>query len=298
MFTVVGKGFGVYGYVPALLELEQEVILPIDYKSIFESRSDIYPYISKIEWVDDLDSCFLASDAAILAVKPIEQAGIVLKALNYNNIKSLILEKPLTESPTTSKTLLNKLLGSHLKAFRINYSFLYCDWYSKLKLAVLEDNNDEICITWTFRAHHFQNNLDTWKKDHDLGGGPIRFYGIHLIAVLASLGFSSVSESSFFSFQDWRACFSNGSKTRIYAKVLSNCDHNEFSIVNKKTNGAILLNNPFEEIKYLSSLVDVRNQLTAKVISSLDNENDTFYDLYKKVLDLWSSSEVDLEIKS
>jgi len=45
------------------------------------------------------------------------------------------------------------------------------------------------------KADHFKNNKDNWKRDHKQGGGPLRFYGIHLIAVLAELGYTSSRQS-------------------------------------------------------------------------------------------------------
>ena len=45
-------------------------------------------------------------------------------------------------------------------------------------------------------AHHFSANLDTWKRRHESGGAVLRFYGIHLLALLADKGYRTVKDSA------------------------------------------------------------------------------------------------------
>ena len=44
-------------------------------------------------------------------------------------------------------------------------------------------------------ARHFIHERKTWKRFHSEGGGAIRFYGIHLIAILSDIGYLKVLES-------------------------------------------------------------------------------------------------------
>ena len=50
-------------------------------------------------------------------------------------------------------------------------------------------------LNWEFMAHHYINNLDTWKNKHSHGGGALRFYGIHVIALLAYVGYNNIIKS-------------------------------------------------------------------------------------------------------
>ena len=51
---IVGSGFGLYGYLPALVEVgKMNVILPGRYKDKFLARSELKIYADYIHWVSD-----------------------------------------------------------------------------------------------------------------------------------------------------------------------------------------------------------------------------------------------------
>ena len=105
--------------------------------------------------------------------------------------KTIFLEKPIASSPEQSSILLKFLEEKKIK-FYVNYSFIYLDWFKKLfnKINSL-NSNFNIKVNWEFKAHFIKTNVMNWKSDSQSGGGIIRFYGIHLIAVLISFEYEN-----------------------------------------------------------------------------------------------------------
>ena len=120
------------------------------------------------------------------------QKLIIKKCLEVKTIESIFLEKPLAPSPLESAKVLNFLNASEID-YAINYTFIYIGLLQKQFLS--EALQGVFNLKWDFMAHHYINNVDTWKRKHELGGGALRFYGIHIIALLAYLGYKNVIES-------------------------------------------------------------------------------------------------------
>jgi predicted dehydrogenase len=196
---IVGSGFGLYGYLPALVEVgKKNVILPGRYKDKFLARSELKIYADYIHWVSYDGDMFEMADTVVLALPPLYQLDLVKKLLPYNNIRNLLLEKPLAVSPDKSSMLIDKLEICN-KKFRIGYNFRFTSWGVGIS-HLLKDNNptsgiDQVCILWEFLAPHYRTNSLVWKRFNSLGGGALRFYGIHIIALLAELGYTKVSFS-------------------------------------------------------------------------------------------------------
>ena len=71
MFTISGSGFGLYGYLPALiLNLNEKVILPKKYRAIIKARADISNLIPTIIWAENFDDALLKADSLVLALPP------------------------------------------------------------------------------------------------------------------------------------------------------------------------------------------------------------------------------------
>ena len=189
MYTIIGKGFGLYGYLPAVLLNNSKLILTKDYKSYVEQRSDVDIFLNQIDWSKNILEAVQQSNNIILAIPPLEQFKFLMENKDLLKNKILFLEKPIANSPNMSFDLLSFLENENLK-FCVNYSFLYLGWFQKLKNKINALNtNSIISIRWEFRAHHLKNNIFNWKSELKSGGGIIRFYGVHLIAVLASLNY-------------------------------------------------------------------------------------------------------------
>ena len=191
MYTIVGKGFGLYGYLPAIILNGFDLVLSNEYKSNIQKREDINKFINFIHWSKSIKEAIYLSDNIILAIPPKEQFKFLLENEKLISDKTIFLEKPIACSPKQSAILLKFLEEKKIK-FYVNYSFIYLDWYKKLfnKINSL-NSNFNIKVNWEFKAHYIKTNVMNWKSDSQSGGGIIRFYGIHLIAVLIALEYEN-----------------------------------------------------------------------------------------------------------
>ena len=93
MFTIIGSGFGMYGYLPALLKVYGEgVILPLSYKDKLMARSDLIQFLPWISWAKTLEEALKEATGVVLATTPTRQLTIAFELLNHPNIKKLVLE--------------------------------------------------------------------------------------------------------------------------------------------------------------------------------------------------------------
>lgn len=189
--VILGSGFGLYGYLPALSSIKNvKIFLLSRYKNQVCKRLDINFYFNTIKWVDDDEILLELADAVIIALTPAQQYIWIKKCLTYQNINYILCEKPLATTPDLANDVLIDLVTSR-KKFRIAYNFRYTEWGKN----VLETLKNIENITWNFQAHHYEKNIQNWKRQHKDGGGALRFYGIHLIALLSELGYNNTAYS-------------------------------------------------------------------------------------------------------
>jgi len=299
-WLIFGGGFGIYGYLPAiLLYPRNKVYLNIKYKKTIIERTDINNLLETIFWYKEIDTIIQKINSVVVATNPEKQKEIILNLLNHENINNLILEKPLAVNPRNSIKVLSKLIYSN-KEFVFGYSFLYTKWSLKVKKQIHQINYKIIYFDWFFMAYHFKNNLKTWKNNHQKGGGVIRFYGIHLIALLAEFGYSEVNYSKIKVdteglYTNWKASFLGKSLPECRIEINTKSHHSKFNIlgINKKDEPVELLNlkNPFDEERPIENY-DKRVFLLSKIISDTRFVENT--ELYKTTNNLWKNCEEQL----
>jgi len=298
MFTIIGSGFGIYGYLPALLKVYGEgVILPLSYKDKLLARSELIQFSTWISWAETLEEALNESTGVVLATTPARQLTIASELLNRPNIKRLILEKPLAPSPRLATHLLNKLKSADID-YRISYTFLHSEWYSKVDWNTIEHRSNVLTLRWTFMAHHFLHHVQTWKRSHNDGGGVLRFYGIHIIAFLARLGYYGLRYSELDGRLEgeperWRAMFVGDHLPDFAIEIDSFSENKEFSICRQDAETYhILLSllDPFGSEKLYEGQ-DARLHVLTQLISSFDAPNTNVYHLYESINVLWSEIE-------
>ena len=173
--TILGSGFGLYGYLPAILECGQHVLLPQHYRSRLRSRQDVRHLDGCVQWCTDEEDALRSSDTVIFAQRPADQMQRLGEYLKYPNIVRLLLEKPLAPDAGHAQQMLYELQNSR-KRFRIGYNFRYTDWGRALrKLRKSAANEGLFLIEWKFRANHYASNVTTWKRRVSAGGGAFGF---------------------------------------------------------------------------------------------------------------------------
>ena len=299
MFTIVGGGFGLYGYLPALFNIfGGGIILPEVYRKIVTSRVELRQFDEQIQWEHSVESALLKSAGVVIATPPLAQIELLREILILDNIKEIVIEKPVAPTVDAAIQLFdNEALK--LKRIRVGYTFIYSDWYPLLR-KVVENSPNAIKIIWNFEADHIAKNKETWKRYHSLGGGVLRFYGIHIIAVLASLGYETVIRSNLeeiISNQPigWEAVFHGNALPKCNISISINSNKNEFMIIDIHKNGSekpsYLAATPFDSPKNNQSQ-DVRVPILESLIRTFDFEDYRYSLLYREINSLWNKVEL------
>jgi predicted dehydrogenase len=243
MICILGSGFGLYGYLPALVEgCGQRVALPDRYRSRFFERKELARFAHSVTWHEDESVALDVAEGAVLALRPTDQEYWVRQCLGRPNLLRLLLEKPLAASPRAADSLLRELL-TFKKVLRIGYTLRFEGWARELALLCRKPAGlGKISIKWQFIADHFNRDLHSWKRFTETGGGAIRFYGIQLIALLAELGYREVVYSQAFGnsnneVEKWIA--------RFVGPELRECE----VMVDSRTEGALRFRIEAEECK-------------------------------------------------
>ncbi len=290
-----GKGFALNVYLPSLINL--------GIKKIFIDKSQI-PNSSKIRilkkykeyiiYFNEKDFKEQLFDFTILAVSPSNQYKLASSSYILKNTSTLILEKPIAISPIKSLEIIKNLEELNIN-YQVNYSFRYAFWYKDLstKIKTLAKNID-LYFTWNFMARHFIHKRDTWKRIHSKGGGAIRFYGIHLIAILSDIGYSKVLKSNFIdeSHKDISSfsCSLDSTQKLPKCNILINSKSlkNEFNCYYFKDNKKISLlklDEPFPKRKKALS-EDPRIEITEKFLKEKNFNYNNF-----NIINLWKEIE-------
>lgn len=261
MYTIIGSGFGLYGYLPALLTyLNEEIVLPINYQEKIISRPELASMLYKVRWVDDRDQALAIADTVILAIPPSKQSDTVSHCLSLSTIKRFVLEKPMASEPIGAAKLHNKLVERNVD-FSVAYTLAHASWQSGIKWPTSSDTM--ITLTWNFMAHHFAHNLNNWKRSHKYGGGVLRFYGVHVIAMLAQRGYTEaqtviidgkVSGEP----EIWQAIFNGINKPTCRVNINSRSIAQCFNIRSEDNISLLALPEPF-------ALEDTKNNLDKRV---------------------------------
>jgi hypothetical protein len=310
MFAILGSGFGLYGYMPAIIDgLSERVVLPERYRPRFSSRPELAKFGGEIAWVpSEADALKLAS-GVVLALRPVDQMHWIPKCLAEPGIEHLLLEKPLATSPLLANQICERLIESG-KNFRIGYLFRYTGWGRKLASALSAgERTGQVRILWRFMAHHNRLNLATWKRVPDEGGGVIRFYGIHLIALLAELGYREVKMSQAFGNEanepeKWVSVFSGAFLPDLNIEIDTNSSAELFQLDVEKATGVAAnkcntysLSSPFELTtdSTKDTSLDSRVPDLIQLARSLRDGSSAPRDWYTETIKLWKKAEDRLE---
>ncbi len=294
MFTVVGAGFGVYGYLPALIETFGEaVILPRDYEAVVMARPELERYRARIHWAADIAAALAGATGAVIAVRPASQPEVLARCCAAANIERVVLEKPVAVDPARAAQVLQALERSG-KRYRIGYTVLHTPWGRDLDWP--RQGSDTVHIEWTFMAHHFARDLPTWKRAHSQGGGALRFYGIHLLALLARAGYREAAESTLDGAQrdepsQWRARFVAAGLPECRVLIDSRAATTGFTI--SRQGGPLLaLRDPFDAPAGAADADgDRRIPVLASLLESFATPDDACYGLYERTNALWTAVE-------
>ena len=299
--AILGSGFGLYGYLPALAACtRREVVLPARYYKRFQERSELTEFSNRVRWERNEYEALRTATGAVLALCPLQQMRWLGVCLEQRNLNYLFLEKPLATTPTVASALQDRLDASD-KVIRIAYLFRHLDWAKRVKAFVCDGANRNLAFRWRFMAHHFKHNVETWKREHEQGGGPLRFYGIHLIAYLAELGYDRVRHSVRLSkvetqLDEWSATFSGPRLPACSVSVSTASARSDFSVFGydgRKETCLFDRSSPFELDTSIASesKIDGRVSTLSTFCESAWNDPTKNPLIYRRTVELWDQVE-------
>ena len=249
--AILGSGFGLYGYLPALHALSCRIVLPARYRATIERRPELSQLASHITFVANENEAIELAEAVVIARRPADQLDLIPSLLHRQKLQRLLLEKPLAPNPAAALRLEDQIATSG-KIVRTGYLFGYTGWGRDLIARAAELNGD-LHIRWRFRAHHYAAGLSNWKRADAEGGGALRFYGIQLISLLAALGFDQIEASRLKAAcpgeaESWDATLMTRKGARCFVELDSNAAQSLFSVTAPALGVAISRQDPFDAV--------------------------------------------------
>ncbi len=182
MIGILGSGFGLYGYLPAVCQIGSKVALLSKSKQKFYSRLELAQYTNQIIWFESETDLFSNVKTLIIALPPFMQGKYFELAIQYKNIENYIFEKPLEKNPQEAMRLLSVIIAARVN-FRIGYTFCYSPWGKELLNYIESNGCESFRLNWVIKKRkEFVSDLN-WKENKVAGGGLLRFYGIHALAL-------------------------------------------------------------------------------------------------------------------
>jgi predicted dehydrogenase len=297
--AILGSGFGLYGYLPAVMNgCGKQVILPERYRQRLESRADVKHLVDRVEWVPDELSALDRADAVVMSQRPEDQMARVRDCLDRENIKGILLEKPLAPNPLQAQRVLRQLDDSN-KRLRIGYTFRYTNWGCDLLNWKNARTADGILrVSWSFGASHYASDSRVWKRYSSAGGGALRFYGIHLIALLAEIGYDEAVMSVIAAdlpdeAEKWRAVIVGAGLPDCHLHLDSRAAVDRFLVCSEGKGGANLcvqLTDPFEQ-SLKNGVLDRRIDVLTQLCQDLFSGGELSYPWYSGSVALWGNVE-------
>ena len=178
---ILGSGFGIYGYLPAICKNLCSPILLEKNRSKIDLRPELIKYKNRITYEKCEKTLIEKSDSLVVATTPKYQFEL-LKSFDLKSINHLYLEKPIAPTLESYSELI-QFLASNKKSFSVAYLFIYTSWFSEVRNLLQCSQNNNLTFNWSVKKIQ-----STWKNSVESGGGLLHFYGIHFLALLFYLG--------------------------------------------------------------------------------------------------------------
>ena len=291
---IIGGGFGLYGYLPALAKMgAKSILIHEKHLHLMNLREELRGYFSIIHAVPSYEVLVNIVDSLIVSVPPQAQEIYILQNAG-TRYKNLLLEKPLGINPISANRVFAKGVDIADKV-RVGYAFLYTKWAQKIYSKFPAEKVNQINIVWKFDSHHHRNGLRSWKSNHNIGGGALRFYGIQLIAFIASFGELAEVKAPRLAIDDagdayeWTAELVLKNDLRITIQLNSQLPKNQFDVLVKASKETLVINleSPFDgELK--CGIQDIRISALSSILETFKNDNLNDYYFYTNVNNIWN----------
>lgn len=293
-FGILGGGFGVYGWLQAILKNKSQNIVTLEKYKNFISKKVNLKEKRKILFKQNVEDIIINSDIIIIAKRPNDQFNIIKKYKKILKNKCLVLEKPISSNPRRAKNLINILYKNNIK-FQTGFILNETKWANTIKNLIISNKINKLEIYWNFLANHYLINSKTWKKNYLKGGGALNFYLIHVIFWLNNISNWKITHISKNKkkYEDPKIDMILKSKN---LEIKIRCDttfskRKHFKIIGYKNNKMIKRINLSTPFKYYSRnrKIDERVFYLNKILDKISNNLWVNYKLIYKHLDLWNN---------
>lgn len=275
-FLILGSGYGLYGYLPAIYKISKKIFLDIKYKKKIKFKDNF----KKIEWYSNVENVLSKINYVVIAKRPNDQFKLVKYIFKKNKTVNFFLEKPLAPTPSKAKELLFFLKKKKI-LFKIGFIFSYLKWYD-LIFKNFNHKKSKILIEWNFK---YNKNNNSWKKEPRAGGGIIAYYGIHFIKIFSDFNFKKIKENILEKYT-WRYIVSDKNSNIIKLIININSDKEKFII--RINNKVLRYQNPFDEV-IIGTKEDPRCKYLIKyVLSGFTNSKECF-NKHLNCIKFWSN---------
>lgn len=274
MIGILGSGFGLYGYLPAICQYypDKSIFLINKAKLILNSRSEIHNYQKNIIWKEDYEDIIKSSEFLIISYPPFETKKLIKLILSSSKIKKIIIEKPICETPENALFFLNQMKKANIK-IASSFIFIYTEWFN-----FFESSDIDIKIHWQIVN---KNHKNSWKWNPQLGGGLLSFYGIHLLSICAYLNFK-IKKIIKNDLNRFEAIFQRNTR-EILIKINYSSSKTFFKI-----NNSFSEETPFGKLKSLK-IEDFRVSFIKDLLNDFEKDNNDLEKLLRKTILLWKS---------
>jgi hypothetical protein len=293
IYAIVGSGFGLFGYLPALVErLGATVALPRAYEAKARARPELARAMEGVRWVDDRDAALACADAVVIATPPARQLEVAAQCLALPSVRRIVLEKPVAPEPGLAARLLQDLERAG-KRYRVGYTLAHSAWASTLAWP-RRGEVTRVNIQWTFMAHHFAHGLANWKRSDDSGGGVLRFFGVHVLALLVRHGYRRVGGSQLTGAsptepERWTAAIEGDDVPPCVVEVDSRSEARRFRIASDAA-ALVDLDDPFARETVIDAH-DRRVGVLERLLRTFAAPDALFQAWYAATNDLWREAE-------
>lgn len=178
---VLGGGFGLYGYLPAVLGSGQKAITLERYRSKLMSRPNLRVLIPNVTLVSSESEVLASCEALVYCRDPGSQESFVLENIDIlSGMSHVFLEKPLASGVDEHELVLRQLVDKKV-SFSVAYIFSHTNWFKEIKTEVISGRS--VYIEWDFV---FSDSA--WKQETSMGGGVPSLLAIHFVQLLVELG--------------------------------------------------------------------------------------------------------------
>jgi len=276
MVGILGSGYGLYGYLPAICQvLNEKVCLLNKAKEILLSRTELTKYYDRINWVESSSQIISTCDTLIIAYPPEYVYPLIEMIEASSTLRKIIVEKPICQDSTTSLKFITRVKNKKIKIIS-GFIFIYAEWYQNL----VGHNNGDINIIWKFLKKSKLSSDLTWKYSSNKGGGALKMYGVHLLSILASFNAEPVRILQN-NDEVFRAVFKTKNKFFININLELTNTQSYFKIENITT-----LETPFGK-QSENNQEDFRVKYITKMLIDFENNYEYLNELMFETMHLW-----------